>query len=43
MFNIKINPYAGVYKRAIELFESGQYNEAYSKFEEYTLSKGENP
>ena len=31
MFNIKINPYAGVYKRSVELFESGYYNEAFSK------------
>ena len=31
MFNIKINPYAGVYKRAVELFESGYYNEAFAK------------
>ena len=30
---MKINPYAGVYKRAIELFEAGYYNEAFSKLE----------
>ena len=30
MFN-KINPYAGVYKRAVELYNSGYFTEAFSK------------
>lgn len=32
MIGVKINPYAGVYKRAVELYETGYYNEAYEKF-----------
>ena len=32
MHDMKINPYAGVYKRAKELFESGFFTEAFSKF-----------
>lgn len=31
MIELKINPYAGVFKRAKELFESGYYSEAFSK------------
>ena len=32
MITNKINPYAGVYKRAVELYNSGYYAEAFSKF-----------
>ena len=32
VIGVKINPYAGVYKRAVELYETGYYNEAYEKF-----------
>lgn len=32
MITNKINPYAGVYKRAVELYNSGYYAEAFAKF-----------
>ena len=42
MIGMKINPYAGVYKRAVELFEGGYYNEAFKKLEVIVKSDLEN-